>query len=191
MALLTVKKRKEYYLYLGLGRYSKKNTLKFQRIAFTDPKEHDGHYGAKTDKALRHWRNVKKYAPNFRPEEFKCGCGGRYCTGYPTQMRVIELKHIQAIRSHYGKPMTVTSGLRCKTYNDRLSGSSRDSLHMKGRAVDFYMPGVTDTLEHRKKAIKWIRKQPRHHYTYGNGINSNGYAASAPNMGNALHTDTQ
>lgn len=106
-------------------------------------------------------------------------------------MKVKELKHIQAIRDHYKRPMTITSGLRCAGYNSRLSGSSATSRHLKGYAVDFYMQGVTDTLANRKKAIKWIKRRKHHHYTYGNGINSNGYAVYAPNMGNAMHTDTK
>ena len=81
--------------------------------------------------------------------------------------------------------------MRCKPYNRRLSGSVSNSRHLTGKALDFYMKGVTDTLSHRKSAIKWIKKQPNHNYTYGNGINSNGYGVRAPYMGNALHTDVK
>ena len=102
-----------------------------------------------------------------------------------------ELKHIQTIRDHYKKPMTITSGLRCKAYNSHLAGSSPTSKHLSGYAVDFYMEGVTDTLEHRKEAIKWIKKQKNHGYTYGNGIDSNGVVINSPNMGNALHTQVK
>lgn len=191
MALLTVAKRKEYFLYLGLGKYNKANILKMQKKYMLRKSDWDGLYGPNTDALLRHLRNVKKYAPSFKPTEFRCGCKGKYCSGYPTRMKVKELKHIQTIRNHYDKPMIITSALRCKKYNDLLRGSSTDSRHMKGYAVDFYMAGVTDTLAHRKKTIKYIKKLKNHHYTYGNGINSNGYAVYAPNMGNAMHTDTK
>ncbi len=191
MALLSVETRKRYFKLLGLGTYNKTNILKMQKKYFRRPQDLDGIYGKDTDALLRHLRNVKVYAPSFRPEEFRCGCGCRYCTGYPTRMKVKELKHIQAIRDHYKRPMTITSGLRCVGYNSRLSGSSATSRHLKGYAVDFYMAGVTDTLANRKKAIKWIKRRKHHHYTYGNGINSNGYAVYAPNMGNAMHTDTK
>ena len=190
--MLTIKEREEYFAFLGLGAYNKANILRFQKIAFpTLPHEQDGKYGKKTDTALRHWRNVKKYAPNFRPEEFKCKCNGRYCTGYPARMKKIQLQHIQKIRDHYGKPMTVTSGLRCKTFNAKLSGSSRNSRHLTGYATDFYIAGVTDSLSRRKSAIRYIRGLKHHRYTYGNGYNSNGVRVYAPNMGNALHTDTE
>ena len=88
-----------------------------------------------------------------------------------------------------GRPITVTCGLRDKTYNSKLGGSIQNSLHLSGRAVDFYQKGVTDTLANRKASIKWIKTLPNHHYTYGNGINSYGNGVSAPYMGNALHTD--
>lgn len=190
MALLSVEKRKQYFKYLGLGEYNKANIEKFQRKAFTRKSDIDGVYGTNTDRALRHFRNVKKYAPNFKPEEFKCECGGRYCTGYPSWMKKVELENLQTIRNHYKKPMIVTCGLRCRPYNNSLAGSISNSKHLSGYATDFYMSGVTDTLANRKAAIRWIKTLPNHNYTYGNGYNSNGVAIRAAYMGNALHTDT-
>lgn len=187
MALLSKEAREKRFKALGLGAYNKATILKFQKMAFTDKTQHDGVYGQKTDFALRHFYNVKKCAPNFKPEEFKCTCG--HCTGYPSYMKQVELKHLQTIRDHYKRPMIVTSALRCQYSNSHSSGSIQNSLHLVGRACDFYMAGVTDTLANRKAAIKYIKTLPNHHYTYGNGINSNGYAVSASYMGNALHTD--
>lgn len=189
MALLTTEQRKARFKYLGLGEYNKANIARFQK-KYLRKKDVDGVYGTDTDRALRHVYNVKKYTKNFSPEEFKCECGGRYCTGYPSYMKRVELENLQSIRDHYGKPMTVTCGLRCKTYNNKLRGSIGNSKHLTGYATDFYMPGVTDTLANRKKAVAWIKKLPNHNYTYGNGINSNGVKVSAGYMGNALHTDT-
>ena len=190
MALLTVEQRKKYFEALGLGSYSKTNIRKFQRTAFKRAQDIDGEYGIDTDRALRHWYNVRFFTKDFKPEEFKCECGGKYCTGYPSYMKRVELKNLQSIRDHYGKPMTVTCGLRCKGYNSRLAGSIQNSLHLVGRACDFYMKGVTDTLANRRNAIRWIKKLPNHHYTYGDGYNSNGVYIRAAYMGNAIHTDT-
>lgn len=190
MALLTTEQRKARFKYLGLGEYNKANIARFQK-KYLRKKDVDGVYGTDTDRALRHVYNVKKYTKNFSPEEFKCECGGKYCTGYPSYMKRVELENLQRIRDHYGKPMTVTCGLRCKPYNNSLRGSLKNnSKHLTGYATDFYMPGVTDTLANRKKAIAWIKKLPNHNYTYGNGINSNDVKVSAGFMGNALHTDT-
>ena len=194
MALLSVDKRKEYFKYLKLGEYNKANILKVQKKYMLRESDWDGEYGPDTDALIRHLRNVKKFAPNFKPTEFRCGCGGKYCSGYPTRMKAHELILLQEVRDHYGKPMTVTSGLRCKRYNAMLSGSSQRSRHLSGYACDFYMPGVTDSLANRKKAIKVIKKLKHRkffHYAYGNGINSYGGIVNAPNMGNAMHLDTE
>ena len=185
--MLTIDQRKRRFKALDLGDYTKENILKFQKTAFKDKSEHDGVYGAKTDRALRHFYNVKKCAPSFKPEEFRCNCG--HCSGYPSYMTQVELKNLQKIRDHYNRPMIVTSGLRCKYDNSRSNGSIQNSLHLIGRACDFYMAGVTDTLANRKKGIKWMKTLPNTHYIYGNGINSNGYSVYAPYMGNAIHYD--
>lgn len=191
MALLTVDKRKQYFKELGYGTYNKSSILKFQKKYMLRKSDWDGIYGTNTDNTLRTVYNVKKYTKNFKPEEFRCECGGRYCCGYPSYMKPHELQNIQAIRTHFNKPITVTCGMRCKPYNSRLNGSISTSRHLTGQAIDFYQAGVTDSLANRKKAIKWIKKLPYHNYTYGNGINSNGYRVRAPYMGNALHTDTK
>lgn len=188
MSLLTKEKRNKYFKYLGLGEYNKDSILKLQKMYFTSKAEHDGKYGKKTDALLRHVYNVKKNTKNFKPSEFKCPCGR--CTGYPVQMKAKELKHLQRIRDHYGKPMTITSGLRCSHQNSKVGGSS-DSRHLTGYASDFYIAGVTDTSQRRKSAIAWIRTLPNHRWTYGNGWCSNNYVVNAPRMGSALHTDTK
>ena len=189
MALLTVEKRKAYFKKLGLGEYNKANIEKLQK-KYLRKKDVDGKYGTDTDRLLRHVYNCS-LVPNFKPEEFKCECGGKYCTGYPSYMKQVELRNLQSIRNHYGKPMTITCGLRCKPYNNKLRGSIQNSKHLTGYAADFHIDGVTDTLAQRKAAIKWIRKLPNHHYTYGDGYNSNNVKLlSAGYMGDALHTDT-
>lgn len=187
MALLTKTERKKRLEYLGL---EENDILKFQKMAFPNNKaEHDSKYGVKTDRALRHFYNVKKCTKNFEPEEFKCPCGR--CTGYPSYMKQVELKHIQNIRDHYGKPMIVTSGLRCANENSRVGGVP-GSGHLKGYACDFYMKGVTDTVPNRNKALAWIRKQPNHKFTYGAYmVDSDGVYRSAASMGNAMHTETK
>lgn len=189
MALLSVEKRKAIFQYLGLGEYNEKNIKAFQKKYMLRKSDWDGVYGQNTDNTLRTVYFTKVYCKNFKPEEFRCECGGKYCCGYPSFMKPAMLQHIQSIRDHYDEPVTVTCGLRCKTYNSELGGSIQNSLHMQGLAVDFFQSGVTDPLSKRKSSIKYIKKMPNHHYTYGNGINSYGNSVSAPYMGNALHTD--
>lgn len=190
MALLTEKGRDTRLKYLGYGPYSKKSVLAFQKDAFPGNKKmQDSIYGKQTDNALRTFYNVKKHGGGyFKPEEFKCKCG--HCSGYPTFMKRVEIKHLARIRKHYGKPMTITSGIRCEIEN-RAVGGIQGSSHTKGYAVDFYMKGVTDTVEHRKKALEWIEKQPNHEFTYGAYMkDSAGKYREAAQMGNAMHTET-
>lgn len=190
MSLLTKEKRSRYFQFLGLGEYNKDNILKFQKIAFTNPKEHDGKYGTKTDYALRHWYNVKNNCnpKTFRPEEFRCPCGR--CSGYPVQMKAKELRILQQIRDHYGRPMTITSGLRCSYQNARVGGI-KSSRHMLGRAADFYIPGVTTSLAGRKSVIAFAKKQKNFRYGYCNGYNSYGRSVRYPKMGSAVHIDSE
>lgn len=196
MALLTLEKRKEYFKYLGLGDYNKSNILKMQKKYMLRKEDCDGIYGKDTDSLLRHLRNVKKYCnpKNFKPEEFRCGCNGKYCCGYPTRMKAKELAHLQKIRTHFGRPMIITSGLRCDKYNAEVNGI-RSSRHKAGYAADFYIAGLTDTLSGRKKVIRYARKLKNHNYSYCNGVYaySTGvlHKKSAPAMGNAVHTDTK
>lgn len=191
MALLTIEKRKQYFKDLKLGEYNKANIKKFQAKYMWRKSDCDGIYGKNTDNTLRTVWNVWKYTKNFDAKEFRCECGGMYCCGFPSFMKPALLKNIQSIRDHYGRPIIVTCGMRDKTLNSRTGGSIQNSRHLTGQAVDFYQVGVTDTLANRKKSIKWIKKLPDHNYTYGNGINSNGYSVYAPYMGNALHTDVK
>lgn len=188
MALLTKEQRIERFKALGYKGYSKDDILKFQKKAFPNNKEEwDSKYGKHTDIALRHFYNCSR-VKNFEPEEFRCNCGK--CNGYPTFMRQVELRHLQKIRNHYKKPMTITSGLRCKYENERVGGVS-GSGHLKGYAADFYMKGVTDTVANRQKSLKWIVKLPHHEFTYGAHMkDSNGLYRDADGMGNAMHTET-
>lgn len=187
MALLTLEKRKAYFKKLGLGEYTKANIEKLQK-KYLRAKDVDGIYGVDTDNLLRHVYNCSLF-PNFTPEEFKCECGGKYCTGYPSYMKQVELKNLQSIRAHFGKPVEITSGMRCRTYNNSLRGSIPNSRHLNGYAADIYIKDITDTLAGRKAAIKWIKTLPNHKYSYCNGYDSNGVKYVAGYMGASIHTE--
>ncbi len=193
MALLSVKKRKRYFRQLGLGEYNEKNIRKLQAKYFIRTKDIDGSYGPDTDKLLRHVYNVTMFAgPNFRPEEFRCGCRGKYCTGYPSYMRKTELANLKQLRKYINKPIEISCGLRCKKFNDSLRGSSKNSAHLKGSAVDFYISNYTITLANRKKLIDYLKKLPFFNWAYCNGYSSiKNYNPSAPNMGSAIHFDSR
>lgn len=118
------------------------------------------------------WTKVKY----FKKSEFKCGCRGRYCDGYPVEMNSKVIAMLETMRKYYGKPITITSGMRCKRYNNSLVGSISTSKHMSGDAVDLYIPGHTTTRAGRA-AVKRYAYKLGAAYCY----------SDTPNMGNAVH----
>ena len=184
MALLDEKTRIKYLQELGYG------SVRDFQLAVMYPKWVDGIYGPQTDNALRTAWNVHLYCKDFKTKEFMCECGGKYCGGYPDYMKPSELMHIQTIRDHYGRPITITSGLRCKGWNKHLNGSVENSGHLTGLALDFYQAGVTDTVANRKASMKYIRALPNHKFSYGAYMNgTDGIYRKASYMGNAMHTE--
>ena len=140
----------------------------------------DGIAGANTIKALGgssassssssssliNWSSVKY----FKKSEFKCQCGGKYCNGYPADISPKLIDILEALREYFGKPITITSGLRCKKHNAEVGGVS-NSQHQYGKAADIYIPGI-DKAKIKAKAYELGAA-----YCY--------YGTS--NMGNAVH----
>lgn len=75
----------------------------------------------------------------FKKPEFACKCGGRYCNGYPAEIDMNMVKIADKIREKIGKPITINSGLRCKTHNANVGGVS-NSQHLYGTAADLGCP---------------------------------------------------
>lgn len=175
--LLTVKQRQSKLKDLGFyklaidgieGAGTRAAYKSLQKKYFTRKSDIDGLYGTNTDKLLRSAWNVHKYCKNFTLQEFKCECGGRGCTGYPAELNATLLKDLQSVRTTYGVPIIITSGMRCTWYNSRLSGSIKNSAHLTGKAVDFYS-SKTKTLANRKAMIEKIIKLSGMSYVYCNG----------------------
>lgn len=190
--LLSKKKRQEYLKYLGfytgkidgvIGTKTKKAYKELQKAFFIREKDIDSKYGTNTDKLLRNAYKVKKYCKGFKLSEFKCGCGGKHCTGYPVELNTQLLKNLQAVRDKYGAT-TITSGMRCKKYNAGLKGSSATSRHLKGKAVD--IKNNTSKLENGRRSIMSFWKTLNgNRYTYCN------IKGSHSNMGTAVHIDVK
>ena len=52
---------------------------------------------------------------------------------------------VQTIRTLFGKPIHITSGVRCKEHNaSPRVGGLEDSAHLKGKAVDISCTNSTD-----------------------------------------------
>ena len=196
--MLSIKTRQKYLANLGFykgkidgvaGAKTRKAYKDLQTKYF--PKKYvDGIYGNQTEFLVRNAERVRLYAPNFDLTEFRCECGGKYCTGYPKLISIRLLKNLQAVRTKFGAT-TITSGLRCENYNNSLIGSIRGSKHTKGKAVDIYISKYSG-LTGRKKIIECYIKLTGSNYSYCNGYTRTKWtkgSVNAPNMGNAVHID--
>lgn len=86
------------------------------------------------------WDEIKY----FDHEEFKCKCGGKYCNGYPAEPDERMVRIADQLRKNLGVPVTIVSGLRCKTWN-AIQGGVSNSQHMYGEAADIYARGVSQS----------------------------------------------
>nr|WP_243239203.1 D-Ala-D-Ala carboxypeptidase family metallohydrolase [Anaerofustis stercorihominis] len=124
----------------------------------------DGIAGSNTIKALKNtsssssssskvnWDKVKY----FKKSEFKCQCRGKYCNGYPAEMSSKLIDILEKLRAYFGKPITITSGLRCKKHNAEV-GCVSNSQHQYGKAADIYIAGV-DKAKIKAKAYEYGAK---------------------------------
>ena len=186
---MTIKQRQALLFYLGYyvgeidgkwGSLSKTATQAFQKdFGLTA----DGICGANTEKALTHavcYGIAKKTTPTstttstskpktgdwwddityFTKAEFACKCGGKYCKGYDAEPSKVLVLAAEKVRKHFGKPMTVTSGVRCKTHNANVGGVS-NSRHMSGKAMDFGVEGKTAA-----QVLAYVQTLPEIRYSY-------------------------
>ena len=67
----------------------------------------------------------------FSREEFRCKCGGKYCNGFPAEPDERMVRISDQLRKNLDVPITIISGLRCKTWN-AIQGGVSNSQHMYG-----------------------------------------------------------
>lgn len=103
--------------------------------------------------------NIKDFK-NFKLSEIKCKCGGKYCNGYPVGFSYELLDQLQKVRNHFKKPVMITSAIRCTKHNANVGGI-KNSKHTQGKAVDFYVKGVS-----YKELYAYIKTLPHNNYTY-------------------------
>lgn len=131
------------------GPQSQKSTRDFQD-AYMDVT--DGIFGPDTEERIRNvisgdefrkktmdfWEEIRF----FQREEFRCTCGGRGCTGFPAEPAERLIRNAESARVHFDAVADVSSGVRCKLRNSELPGSAANSLHLKGKALDFRIRGI-------------------------------------------------
>lgn len=84
---------------------------------------------------------MTKITKNFSLDEFKCKDGSEI----PNDVlpNIIELaNNLQVLRDAIGKSITINSGYRSPKYNAKIGGV-KDSQHVKGKASDLRVSGMT------------------------------------------------
>lgn len=130
--------------------WQKKNNLTADGIAGPKTRERIG------IKTVDFWSTIK----HFKKSEFACKCGGKYCNGYPVEINHTLIRVAERVREHFGKPIIVSSGIRCNRHNANVGGVS-NSKHKLGKAMDFRVEGVTGST-----VLAWVKKQPEIDYAY-------------------------
>jgi len=79
----------------------------------------------------------KKVSTNFKVREFACADGSDPIFISPELVSVL-----QNIRTHFGKPVTITSAYRTPAHNKKVGGVS-DSMHLYGLAADITVKNIS------------------------------------------------
>ena len=80
--------------------------------------------------------NKFQLTKHFNLREFQCRC----CGQVKVDSRLVD--KLQMFRYVVGRPIIITSGYRCPTYNKAVGGAPK-SKHMEGIAADIKVQGMT------------------------------------------------
>ena len=83
----------------------------------------------------------EQLTPHFKRSEFTCKCGGKYCSPIHANPdpRLVEICEI--IRERVNVPIRISSGCRCKKWNE-IQGGVSDSSHRFGFAADLHCDSI-------------------------------------------------
>ena len=81
-----------------------------------------------------YWITSDGKQSHFTVSETMCKCG---CE--ESHVAQILLDRMEALRVKLGKPILISSGFRCPTWNERVGGAPL-SGHISGEAFDYYCP---------------------------------------------------
>ena len=189
---MTLKQKQALLAYLGYydgpldglwGEKSQRAAIDFQN-SYMAQEDVDGIFGAETEKRILEvistgekpvdknaekgvivdtapvafWKDIRY----FTRSEFRCPCGK--CGGFPVEPEETLVRLADQVRDHFGAPVIVSSGVRCQAHNDELPGSAKNSYHVKGKAMDFCVLGVSGA-----KLLAYVKTMPVHYAYQING----------------------
>lgn len=107
------------------------------------------------------WEHIKYWTR----EEFRCRCREYYplpfCGGFPVEPDQTLVELVDDIREKAGRPGHRSSGIRCQIHNSRQPGAAANSKHLKGKALDFYIEGLSGA-----QLLTLCQDDPRTSYAY-------------------------
>ena len=77
----------------------------------------------------------------FHPNEFKCRCKRPDCDAPDMDRDFVAL--LETLRDKWGRPLILTSALRCPFWNAHIGGAEK-SMHMRGKAVDIKVADLNE-----------------------------------------------
>ena len=95
---------------------------------------------------------------NFSKLEIMCPCSRG-----ANKISSVLIEKLQKVRNIIGRPIVITSGVRCEFYNASLKGASMNSSHIPdehgiGNAVDIACTNSTDRYELVEVAQKFFKR---------------------------------
>jgi len=91
---------------------------------------------------------MSQVTAHFRWEEFACRDGTPVPEEYQSRVETLAVQ-LEILRAHFNAPIRIISAYRSPDYNEAI-GSKPSSQHVRGRAVDIAVSGVSSEMVYAK-----------------------------------------
>lgn len=165
MKTMTLKQKQAVLVFFGCydgnidGIWGPKSVEGTERLQSLLGISEDGIFGQQTEAAARERIGAGEALPEECPdedfwagirywsrEEFRCRCSEYnaqpLCDGFPAEPDRTLVELVDDLRAKAEAPGHRSSGIRCPRHNE-ASGGVPNSRHLSGKALDFYVEGVS------------------------------------------------